>query len=42
MLYFVFNRIERLWRGIWMGVTNVFYHMFNMLEEEGLLDLSQG
>ena len=39
-MYFVFNRIERLWRDIWMGVTNVFYHIFHMLEEEGLLDLS--
>ncbi|XP_046889129.1 uncharacterized protein LOC124476229 [Hypomesus transpacificus] len=34
------QRIERLWRDIWMGVTNVFYHIFHMLEEEGLLDLS--
>ncbi|KAL2078033.1 hypothetical protein ACEWY4_025718 [Coilia grayii] len=33
------QRIERLWRDVWMGVTNVFYHILHMLEEEGLLDL---
>lgn len=31
---------NRLWRDVWMGVTNVFYHIFHTLEEEGLLDLS--
>ncbi|XP_060761028.1 uncharacterized protein LOC132870981 [Neoarius graeffei] len=36
------QRIERLWRDVWMGVTNVFYHIFHTLEEEGLLDLSNG
>uniref|UniRef100_A0AAV2K7I5 Integrase core domain-containing protein n=1 Tax=Knipowitschia caucasica TaxID=637954 RepID=A0AAV2K7I5_KNICA len=34
------QRIERLWRDVWMGVTSVFYHTFHMMEEEGLFDLS--
>ncbi|XP_060779110.1 uncharacterized protein LOC132887649 isoform X2 [Neoarius graeffei] len=33
------QRIERLWRDVWMGVTNVFYHVLHGLEEDGLLDL---
>ncbi|KAE8277340.1 hypothetical protein D5F01_LYC24753 [Larimichthys crocea] len=33
-------RIERLWRDVWMGATQVFYHIFRMLEEEGYLDLT--
>ncbi|KAE8277491.1 hypothetical protein D5F01_LYC22460 [Larimichthys crocea] len=34
------QRIERLWRDVWMGATQVFYHIFRMLEEEGYLDLT--
>uniref|UniRef100_A0AAV2LKK7 Integrase catalytic domain-containing protein n=1 Tax=Knipowitschia caucasica TaxID=637954 RepID=A0AAV2LKK7_KNICA len=34
------QRIERLWRDVWMGVTSVFYHTFHMMKEEGLFDLS--
>ncbi|XP_041912848.1 uncharacterized protein LOC121677851 isoform X3 [Alosa sapidissima] len=34
------QRIERLWRDVWMGATNVYYHIFQMLEEEGHLDLT--
>ncbi|KAK7880188.1 hypothetical protein WMY93_033145, partial [Mugilogobius chulae] len=33
------QRIERLWRDVWMAVTSVFYHIFHMMEEEGLIDL---
>lgn len=32
------QRIERLWRDIWMAVTNIFYDVLHTLEEEGLLD----
>ncbi|XP_018974583.2 uncharacterized protein LOC109105769 [Cyprinus carpio] len=34
------QRIERLWRDIWMAVTNIFYDVLHTLEEEGLLDPS--
>ncbi|XP_049329820.1 uncharacterized protein LOC125796836 [Astyanax mexicanus] len=34
------QRIERLWRDIWMSVTNIFYDVLHTLEEEGLLDPS--
>ncbi|XP_076867025.1 uncharacterized protein LOC143518427 [Brachyhypopomus gauderio] len=34
------QRVERLWRDLWMGVTSVFYQILHTLEEEGLLDLS--
>lgn len=37
---FLLSRIERLWRDVWMGATNVYYHIFQMLEEEGYLDLT--
>ncbi|KAK0136707.1 hypothetical protein N1851_027114 [Merluccius polli] len=39
-LLYNWKKIERLWRDVWMGATNVFYHLFHMLEEEGLFDLS--
>ncbi|XP_057196989.1 uncharacterized protein LOC130558547 [Triplophysa rosa] len=32
------QRIERLWRDIWMAVTNIYYDVLHSLEEEGLLD----
>ncbi|KAL1020809.1 hypothetical protein UPYG_G00004940, partial [Umbra pygmaea] len=34
------QRIESLWRDVWMAVTNFFYDVLHMLEEEGHLDLS--
>lgn len=34
------QRIERLWRDLWMGVTCVFYNILHSLEEQDLLDLS--
>ena len=40
IFHFIVIRIERLWRDVWSGVTNVFYHILHLLEEEGLLDLS--
>lgn len=39
-MHFLLSRIERLWRDVWMGATQVFYHIFRMLEEEGYLDLT--
>lgn len=36
----IFNRIERLWRDVWTGVTSVFYDTLHTLEEQGQLDLS--
>nr|XP_054605991.1 uncharacterized protein LOC107395523 [Nothobranchius furzeri] len=32
------QRIERLWRDLWMAVTSTYYHMLHSLEEEGSLD----
>ncbi|XP_059399811.1 uncharacterized protein LOC132131733 [Carassius carassius] len=32
------QRIERLWRDIWMAVTNIYYDVLHSLEEEGLLE----
>ena len=32
------QRIERLWRDVFQGVTCTYYHLFNHLEYEGLLD----
>ena len=37
---FSINRIERLWRDVWMAVTNVHYEPLHSLEDEGLLDPS--
>ncbi|KAF7651102.1 hypothetical protein LDENG_00116070, partial [Lucifuga dentata] len=34
------QRIERLWRDVYMAVTNVFYSVLHTLEDEGHLDLS--
>ncbi|XP_023818414.1 uncharacterized protein LOC105358785 [Oryzias latipes] len=34
------QRIERLWRDVWMSVTVIYYNMFHCLEEDGLLDPS--
>lgn len=39
-LMFSFNRIERLWRDVWMSVSNVHYEILHSLEDEGLLDPS--
>lgn len=30
--------IERLWRDIWMAVTNIYYDVLHSLEEEGFLE----
>lgn len=37
---FSFNRIERLWRDVWMTVSNVHYEILHSLEDEGVLDPS--
>ncbi|CAM4373765.1 unnamed protein product [Leuciscus chuanchicus] len=34
------QRVERLWRDLWMGVTSVFYQILHTLEEQDMLDLS--
>ncbi|KAL6481031.1 hypothetical protein MHYP_G00091110 [Metynnis hypsauchen] len=34
------QRIERLWRDVWSGVTCQYYSVLHSLEEDGLLDLS--
>ena len=32
------QRIERLWRDIWNGVTSLYYQIFYHMEEQGILD----
>lgn len=32
------QRVERLWRDLWMAVTSVYYELLHSLEEDGLLD----
>ncbi|TDH05119.1 hypothetical protein EPR50_G00140130 [Perca flavescens] len=34
------QRIERLWRDVWMTVSNVYYEILHSLEDEGVLDPS--
>ncbi|KAF3857271.1 hypothetical protein F7725_009130 [Dissostichus mawsoni] len=34
------QRIERLWRDVWMAVSNVHYEVLHSLEDEGVLDPS--
>ncbi|XP_035988953.1 uncharacterized protein LOC118561136 [Fundulus heteroclitus] len=34
------QRIERLWRDVWMAVTKNYYEILHSLEEDGLLDIS--
>ncbi|XP_033987790.1 uncharacterized protein LOC117496702 isoform X2 [Trematomus bernacchii] len=34
------QRIERLWRDVWMAVTSIFYIVLHSLEDEGHLDPS--
>ncbi|XP_053184286.1 uncharacterized protein LOC128367698 [Scomber japonicus] len=34
------QRIERLWRDVWLAVTSTYYDVLHSLEEEGLLDIS--
>ncbi|XP_016407600.1 uncharacterized protein LOC107739874 isoform X2 [Sinocyclocheilus rhinocerous] len=34
------QRIERLWRDVWLSVTQLYYEILHSLEEDGLLDLS--
>ena len=34
------QRIERLWRDIFEGVTGLFYHLFYNLEDNSVLDPS--
>ncbi|KAI9532577.1 hypothetical protein NQZ68_031279 [Dissostichus eleginoides] len=34
------NGIERLWRDVWMAVSNVHYEVLHSLEDEGVLDPS--
>lgn len=36
------NRIERLWRDVWMAVSSVHYETLHNLEDEGLLDPTDG
>ena len=33
------QRIERLWRDVYVGVSSTYYHLFWHLEQTGLLDL---
>ncbi|KAF3835804.1 hypothetical protein F7725_028362 [Dissostichus mawsoni] len=33
------QRIERLWGDLWRGVSNVYYDLFNFLENEGIIDI---
>ncbi|XP_016327356.1 uncharacterized protein LOC107677080 [Sinocyclocheilus anshuiensis] len=33
------QRIERLWRDVWVAVTNIYYNVLHQLEEEGQLDM---
>lgn len=37
---YLFHRIERLWRDVYMCVSNIFYCVLHTLEEEGHLDLT--
>ncbi|MGL5956649.1 MAG: hypothetical protein ACRC0X_08680 [Brevinema sp.] len=32
--------MERLWRDVWISVTQLYYKILHSLEEDGLLDLS--
>ncbi|CAI5678026.1 unnamed protein product [Oreochromis niloticus] len=34
------QRIERLWRDLWVAVACIYYDVLHNLEEEGLLDIS--
>ncbi|MEQ2280854.1 hypothetical protein AMECASPLE_024289 [Ameca splendens] len=34
------QRIERLWREVWTGVTHVYYDVLHSLEEDGFLNIS--
>ncbi|XP_013856211.1 uncharacterized protein LOC106512060 [Austrofundulus limnaeus] len=34
------QRIERLWRDLWVAVTCIYYDVLHSLEEEGFLDIS--
>lgn len=33
------QRIERLWRDLWRGLTNVYYDLFHHLEDEGVIEI---
>ena len=33
------QRIERLWRDLFIGCTSLFYHLFYHMEEQGILDI---
>ncbi|KAG9272154.1 hypothetical protein AMEX_G13113 [Astyanax mexicanus] len=34
------QRIERLWRDVWVAVTHLYYDVLHTLEEDGLLDIA--
>uniref|UniRef100_A0A9J8DGH4 Integrase core domain-containing protein n=1 Tax=Cyprinus carpio carpio TaxID=630221 RepID=A0A9J8DGH4_CYPCA len=34
------QRIERLWRDLWVAVTNIYYDVLHYLEEEGFLNIA--
>ncbi|XP_067266374.1 uncharacterized protein [Chanodichthys erythropterus] len=34
------QRIERLWRDVWISVSSKYYNLLHSLEEDGLLDIS--
>ncbi|XP_039468510.1 uncharacterized protein LOC116314664 [Oreochromis aureus] len=40
--FLMLNRIERLWRDVWMAVSSVHYETLHNLEDEGLLDPTDG
>ncbi|KAK7884034.1 hypothetical protein WMY93_027157 [Mugilogobius chulae] len=35
------QRIERMWRDVWVAVTSKYYELLHTLEEDGLLDISE-
>lgn len=34
------QRIERLWRDVWNGLSNVYHSLFTLLEQDGILDIN--
>ena len=33
------QRIERLWRDVYSAVTQLYYYLFYVMEDEGILDI---
>uniref|UniRef100_A0A8D3CS75 Integrase catalytic domain-containing protein n=1 Tax=Scophthalmus maximus TaxID=52904 RepID=A0A8D3CS75_SCOMX len=34
------GQIERLWRDVWNGLSNVYHSLFTLLEQDGILDIN--